>query len=77
MGSARAERQARKVMLFLLPLSTLWWWPLGMPFSGFAMPFGGLGLPMLLGAPASLSSVFAYAVVFVGMGLFARHALQA
>jgi hypothetical protein len=78
-------------MLFLLPLSPLWWWPLGLPFGAFpfaAFPFGGLagftgigagtlGAPMLLGIPLSLTSMVAYAVVFIGMGLLARRALNA
>jgi hypothetical protein len=68
-------------MLFLLPLSTLWWWPLGVPFGGLGLatgvPFVGLSPLALLNVPASASSLLAYAVVFIGMGLFAKRALNA
>jgi hypothetical protein len=68
-------------MLFLLPLSTLWWWPLGLPIGGLGLPmglpFGGLSPLMLLNVPASASSLLAYAVVFLGMGFFAKRALNA
>jgi hypothetical protein len=68
-------------MLFLLPLSTLWW-PLGLPIGGLmglpmGLPFGGLSPLALLNVPASASSVLAYAVVFLGMGFFAKRALNA
>jgi len=68
-------------MLFLLPLLPVWWWPLGLPFAGLAafggLGSGGLGAPLLMGIPLSVSSLLAYAVVFVGMGLLARRALNA
>jgi hypothetical protein len=79
-GRRSGGKTGSKGMLFLLPLWTLWW-PLGLPIGGLGLamglPFGGLSPLALLNVPASASSVLAYAVVFIGMGLFAKRALNA